>query len=165
MNGANVVLIYPRPVISGLSQCRLPPFKNTVFVPIQSVLTKKPGDYRLRYIKTILSFQNSVTYGEVTTRDCLVWGNIRIQSFQATKCFLFYIDCIRQNFITFFTIFIEHKPLKIPFFVKKNIRKDDNFLDLNGIIGDIADVTITIGVYSEFRYDKKLLNKISPIWG
>ena len=81
MNGANVVLIYPRPVISGLSQCRLPPFKNTVFVPIQSVLTKKPGDYRLRYIKTILSFQNSVTYGEVTTRDCLIWGNIRIQSF------------------------------------------------------------------------------------
>ena len=41
MNGANVVLIYPRPVISGLSQCRLPPFKNTVFVPIQSVPTKK----------------------------------------------------------------------------------------------------------------------------
>ena len=31
---------------------------------------------------------------------------------------------------------------------------------MNGIIGDIADVTITIGVYSEFRYDKKLTHLI-----
>ena len=99
--------------LRAFSQCRLPPFKNTVFVPIQSVLTKKPGDYRLRYIKTILSFQNSVQLPPCLTGGCFFKRVISICHISLKSPF--YADFNDTNLKVFFdTSQISQSKLSIP---------------------------------------------------